>query len=207
VIFQLLGAAYDPEVPFSIKDLIDLNVMAQMEPIQQISTTASKEYSLEKTIDKMYSDWDGVEFKCVAYKDTGTFILGGTDDIQLLLDDQIVKIQSMRASPFIKPFAERASVWEDTLKTLEDMLDNWSTCQSTWQYLEPIFGSEDIMKQMPEEGQKFLAVDQIYRYIAYLYSLLEGGGGILADWLVHPDDLLVYLADLLVYLARKRYSC
>eukprot|EP00242_Pyramimonas_sp_CCMP2087_P005349 CAMPEP_0198205188 /NCGR_PEP_ID=MMETSP1445-20131203/8681_1 /TAXON_ID=36898 /ORGANISM="Pyramimonas sp., Strain CCMP2087" /LENGTH=1441 /DNA_ID=CAMNT_0043877371 /DNA_START=94 /DNA_END=4415 /DNA_ORIENTATION=+ len=163
VIFQLLGAAYDPEVPFSIKDLIDLNVMAQMEPIQQISTTASKEYSLEKAIDKMYSDWDGVEFRCVAYKDTGTFILGGTDDIQLLLDDQIVKIQSMRASPFIKPFAERASVWEDTLKTLEDMLDNWSTCQSTWQYLEPIFGSEDIMKQMPEEGQKFLAVDQIYR--------------------------------------------
>jgi hypothetical protein len=90
-------------------------------------------------------------------------VLGATDDIQAILDDQIVKIQSMRASPFIKPFAERATLWDDLMVTLQDLLDNWQTCQSTWQYLEPIFGSEDIMKQMPEEGQKFLAVDQIYR--------------------------------------------
>lgn len=78
--------------------------------------------------------------------------------VQAILDDQIVKTQSMRASPFIGPLEKEALEWDETLNRLQEVVDNWLACQATWQYLEPIFTSPDIMKQMPEEGDKFLQV-------------------------------------------------
>lgn len=57
----------------------------------------------------------------------GTFIIGGTDEIQTILDDQIVKIQAMNASPFVKPFKDRAATWEQTLQTLQ-VID----CKGWW---------------------------------------------------------------------------
>ena len=163
-VFEIIGSEYKgAEVPFSVDDLLAQNIMDKLEAVQRVSTNASKEHSLEKALEKMTEDWDDVCFRVIAYKDTGTFIIGGVDEVQLVLDDQIVRVQSMRASPFIKPFEDRASTWEGMLQTLQDMIDQWLQCQKTWQYLEPIFGSEDIVQQLPEEGAMFKTVDAIWR--------------------------------------------
>lgn len=61
----------------------------------------------------------------------------------------------MHSSAYIKPFEEEMKEWEEKLISMQDILDAWLRCQESWLYLEPIFNSEDIMKQMPVEGRKF----------------------------------------------------
>ena len=44
--------------------------------------------------------------------------------IQAILDDQIVKIQAMSASPFAKPFKDQVNDLETMMQTLQDLIDN-----------------------------------------------------------------------------------
>ncbi|GLC39959.1 hypothetical protein PLESTM_000973400, partial [Pleodorina starrii] len=166
---QILGhlgqADRDPEQVLTVSELVEMGALAKAEPISNISAAASKERSLLLALKRMKDDWVGVEFKMVPYKDTGTCVVGHTDEIQMQLDEQLMKIQAMNASPFVKPFKAEAAAWQKTLEGLEELLERWLSCQSTWMYLEPIFSSPDIVKQMPEEGEKFAQVDMTFRLL------------------------------------------
>lgn len=56
----------------------------------------------------------------------GSYILKGgpIDEAQMLLDDHLVKVQAMMASPFAKPFEAELVPWERKLTRLQDILDN-----------------------------------------------------------------------------------
>ena len=113
----------------------------------------------------MLNEWKPIDFDCMEYRDTGTYILRALDDIQSLFDDHIVKTQAMRGSPFVKPFEARVKDWEEKLISMQEIIDEWLKCQAVWLYLEPIFSSEDIMRQMPQEAKRFQTVDRLWRKV------------------------------------------
>ncbi|KAG3198934.1 Dynein heavy chain 7, axonemal [Phytophthora cactorum] len=147
----------------NINQMIELGLHRHTSAIEETCVSASKEYSLEKALDKMETEWVGVNFATKEYRSTGTSILCSTDEIQQIIDDQIVKTQSMRGSRYNKPYFERISKWEKMLICIQDIMDNWIKVQATWLYLEPIFSSDDIMRQMPTEGALFRKVDSNWR--------------------------------------------
>ena len=111
----------------------------------------------------MKAEWDPLQLNMFAYRETGTFVLRGADEIQQVLDDHIVMTQAMTFSPYKKPFEEELEAWEAKLSLMSEVLEEWIKCQRTWMYLEPIFSSDDIMRQLPVEASRFSSVDRVWR--------------------------------------------
>ncbi|XP_008202999.3 dynein heavy chain 3, axonemal [Nasonia vitripennis] len=162
---QVAGVAIVPRPDSSLSEMIEYGLLVHVVKLEEISSGASKEHALENNLRKMQHEWDQVQFELSPYRESGVKILAAVDDIQVLLDDHILKAQTMRGSPFVKAFESEMQAWEEKLISMQDIIDQWLTCQATWMYLEPIFSSEDIMRQMPSEAKNFRKVDKTWRSI------------------------------------------
>ncbi|XP_030626002.1 dynein heavy chain 3, axonemal [Chanos chanos] len=164
-ISAILGFDVNPDADTSLLNMVELGFGKHTDKLEEIGAEASKEYTLEKTLEKMKNEWAEQRLGFTQYRDTGTCIVSAVDDIQVLLDDHIIKTQTMRGSPFIRPIETECKDWEDKLLMMQDILEAMLKCQATWLYLEPIFSSDDIITQMPEEGRKFAVVDSYWKDI------------------------------------------
>ncbi|XP_044602978.2 dynein axonemal heavy chain 3 isoform X2 [Equus asinus] len=162
-ISEIVGYEIRPTETTCLSNMLEFGFGKFIDKLEPIGAAASKEYSLEKNLEKMKMDWINMTFNFMKYRDTDTSILCAVDDIQLLLDDHVIKTQTMCGSPFVKPIEAECRKWEEKLVRVQEILDAWLKCQATWLYLEPIFSSEDIIAQMPEEGRKFGIVDGYWK--------------------------------------------
>ena len=154
------------DAEFTLEKLIAMDVFdggAMEEDIVKICDVAGKEYGIETALTKMYEEWAGVELEVKEYRDTKTYVIRVEEVISQMLDDHIVMAQAMLFSPFKKPFEEDIARWEKTLSVVSEVLDEWTKLQRQWMYLQPIFGSKDIMEQLPLEGNRFKVVNDRWK--------------------------------------------
>lgn len=108
------------------------------------------------------------EFAVIKYtqgeQDKG-FVLGSTEDITILLDDNAMSLQSMAASRFVAPFIDQVQLWEKRLSNVAEVIDVWVVVQRKWMYLEGIFLAGDIRQQLPNEARKFEGIDKSFKVL------------------------------------------
>jgi dynein heavy chain len=159
-----LGFDVQPKEGFTLRNAVEeLKLMDKLTALTKVGDAAGKEYAIEASLDKMSNEWESMFLVTADYRDTGTSVLKSLDEIFQQLDDHIVMTQAMSFSPFKKPFEDRIATWEQGLKLASEILEAWIACQRSWLYLEPIFGNEDIKKQLPLEAKRFATVDRNWR--------------------------------------------
>ncbi|XP_010633543.1 dynein heavy chain 6, axonemal [Fukomys damarensis] len=156
----------DSEIPLTLERLSELHVFEYGQEIQDISGQASGEAALETILKKVEDSWKTTEFVVLTLRDSkDVFILGGTDDIQVLLDDSTINVATIASSRYMGPLKTRVDEWQKQLALFNQTLEEWLTCQRNWLYLESIFNAPDIQRQLPAEAKMFLQVDKSWKEI------------------------------------------
>ncbi|CAJ1398655.1 unnamed protein product [Effrenium voratum] len=209
---DLVGQDVSPEMEdFTLKHFIALGMTEHTGTISDVGDKSGKELAIETQLNNMITAWDNMRFDCSEpYRSTQTYILKGADEVIALVDEQIVLTQAMQFSPFNKPFKDEIDAWAEKLLYVSECLDGWLKVQRAWMYLQPIFDSPDIIKQLPTEGKKFRLVDSKWRQA--MARLHQNGAalqacsmeGLLETWNNANADLDMVQKGLDDYLETKR---
>ncbi|XP_050526602.1 dynein axonemal heavy chain 12 isoform X2 [Daktulosphaira vitifoliae] len=160
---EIMGFDLTPNAGTNLSKIIDYHLEPLIPQFDVISVGATKEEQLKKSLNKMKEEWQTISLSTSPYKGTKINIISGLDDIQMIIDDHLIKTISMRGSAFVKPIAAEVKEWFDLINRINMTLEEWAKVQIKWLYLMPIFSSKDIVAQMPEEGALFTEVDTIIR--------------------------------------------
>jgi dynein heavy chain, axonemal len=96
---------------FQYSKLIENN----LDVLNEINVRASREYSLERTLKRMKSEWETILFTFVQYKDTNIYVFSSYDEIRVTLDDHISKTSTIKNSLFALVFKDEIESWFNDL--------------------------------------------------------------------------------------------
>lgn len=101
-----------------------------------------------------------------------------------LLEETVVRVQSLLLSPYVAHVAERCKLWEAKLRRATDFVERWQMCQLDWvvrttggaeqierciegeraaQAMEPVLSGDEIIRLLPSAGRSFLGMDATWR--------------------------------------------
>ncbi|KAG5316465.1 DYH2 protein, partial [Acromyrmex insinuator] len=140
---------------FTLDAIIRMQMHNFTEEISEISNTATMELGIEVGLQHIKETWEVMPITMIPYKDKGIYKLKDIGDLIQTLEDHQVQLSSMKSTRFVEPFAQQVEYWEQSLSTIGEVLEMLLVVQRGYMYLDNVFTTEDIKKQLPKETDDF----------------------------------------------------
>jgi len=200
---------------FCFKDIIAAGFHKYRFKVQEICMNADEELTVEEKLETIARQWHSASATFKNYKTCGP-VLFDVPALHALLEafeETVVLLQSLSASRHGLPFKETIEEHLKTFAEFRDLMDIWFGVQHVWWYVNVVFSSDEVSKQLPQEAQRFLKVNRVYldlmqqafslRYVPVLHEKSEEFRNTLA---MVMEDLEYCEKHLAGYLDSKRDS-
>ena len=117
---------------------------------------------IETKLKSLAETWEQLKFSFNNFKNRGPVILSPKElgEIMEALEESQMALGSMSSNRYSAPFREDLQYWLASLSTVSDVVEQWVTVQNLWIYMEAVFSSGDIAKQLPQEAKRFSGIDK-----------------------------------------------
>lgn len=114
------------QAEFTLESLFAMNLHAYQDVIEMIVADAVRELSIETTLAELEETWQNYNFTIHLYTkgfSDDAYVIGDVDEMQDMLDENMLTLQSMSASRFVGPFIATVRAWEKKLSTVYEMME------------------------------------------------------------------------------------
>jgi dynein heavy chain len=206
----------DPNSPsFCVQNLVDAQLQKWRFKIQDICANSEEEQVVEEKVEVIARQWHAASLSFKSHKQLGP-VLFDLPALQVLIEsfEEIqALLQSLAVSKHGLPFKDTIDEHVYQFSVFIELMEIWRDVQHVWWYVDVIFSSEDVGKQLPEEAQRFSNVNRIYvnmmlhafslRYVPLLHAKSEEFRNTLT---LVMEDLEICEKHLAGYLGSKRDS-
>ncbi|KAF6274521.1 dynein axonemal heavy chain 14 [Rhinolophus ferrumequinum] len=164
---EIIGKSVSLGKNSTVENLLVLKMFQYESEINEISTSATNEASLEKMLFKVIELWNRTPLHLVLhYTETySVLIISSLDDILAQLEESQVILATVKGSAYTGPIKVLVDKWDQNLTLFSHTLEEWMNCQRTWLYFEPIFHCLEIQRQLPAEAKLFSQVISMWKEI------------------------------------------
>eukprot|EP00760_Papus_ankaliazontas_P006643 PhM_4_TR1311/c1_g1_i1/m.52782/K10408/DNAH; dynein heavy chain, axonemal len=152
---------------FKLQNILRANLLAYKDDVEDIALSSVREGDIERKFNDIVSYWKDQELSFAEFKHRGFIILKGDDtqSIKEQLEEASLVVGSMMASRYSAFMRKDVQAMLTKLISVSETIGLWTEVQATWMYLEAVFASGDIMKQLPQEAKRFNLIDKAWTRI------------------------------------------